>query len=192
MSLQVIKKIINRITIKTIWATVIGIILIVISSRLGIQAGIIPNTHIQCNAAVIAFIGAAFGPWAGAVTAFAGHLLGDALFSERIWFSWIVADTVYGYATGVVNFRLNYEKFNSKVALKFNVNQVCANVLAWIFVAPLLDIVIYSEPVEIVFSQGVTAFAVNGGVTLVVGTLVLLIYSKILRSRWSKNEDLLL
>ncbi len=192
MNLQVIKKILSRIQVKTVWAIVIGIILIVISSKLGFQAGIIPNTHIQCNAAVIAFIGAAFGPWAGAITALAGHLLGDALFSERIWLSWVVADTVYGFATGVVNFKLNYEKFTSKVALKFNINQFCANALAWIFVAPLLDIVIYSEPADVVFTQGVTAFAVNGGVTLVIGSLVLFIYSKILRSRWRKNEDLML
>ena len=41
--------------------------------------------------------------------------------------------------------------FDKKAIILFNVVQVVANALAWILIAPVLDILIYAEPV----SQGI-------------------------------------
>jgi len=61
----------------------------------------------------------------------------------------------------------------------FNIVQVVANALAWILVAPVLDIVIYAEPVNKVFTQGVTAFVANVIIIGILGTLLLVAYSKV-------------
>lgn len=61
----------------------------------------------------------------------------------------------------------------------FNVVQVVANAVAWIVVAPVLDILIYAEPVKKVFSQGVCAFAANIIIVGVLGSLLGLGYTKI-------------
>ena len=44
-------------------------------------------------------------------------------------------------------------------------------------VAPVLDIVIYQEPVSYVFTQGIVAAASNFVTTAVIGTLLLVAYA---------------
>jgi energy-coupling factor transport system substrate-specific component len=55
--------------------------------------------------------------------------------------------------------------------------QIIGNVIAWILVAPVLDILIYQEPVNLVFTQGVTAAIMNSISAGVIGTLLLVAYS---------------
>ena len=62
---------------------------------------------------------------------------------------------------------------------RFNVVQVIANALAWILLAPVLDILIYAEPAKKVFTQGILAFIGNIIVAAVLGTLLAFAYSKI-------------
>jgi energy-coupling factor transport system substrate-specific component len=187
----VFKKIFEYIPIKTIVLVLLGISLVVLFTGISLQAGFIPHTRIQFNAAIIAIIGVILGPVSGAITAFIGHSLGDAIFSDKIWWSWVIADTLYGFAAGFVHgkIRISQRKFSSKFALLFNLNQFFANALAWIFVAPLLDVLFYSEPSDLVFAQGITAFAVNGAVTLTLGTTLLFIYSRILSVVISKKYN---
>lgn len=61
----------------------------------------------------------------------------------------------------------------------FNVLQVIGNAAAWIVVAPLLDVAIYAEPANKVFGQGAFAFLGNIIVAGVLGTLLLLAFSKV-------------
>ena len=53
------------------------------------------------------------------------------------------------------------------------------NAIAWIVVAPVLDILIYAEPAKKVFSQGVFAFVANIIIVGVLGSLLGLGYTKI-------------
>ena len=57
--------------------------------------------------------------------------------------------------------------------------QIVANVVAWIVVAPVLDILIYSEPANKVFVQGVFACLGNVIITAILGTLLGVGYTKI-------------
>ena len=75
--------------------------LIVAIYQVSIPVGFIPNTRLQFNAAVIAIIGAIFGPVAGLFTGLISHTLGDALFYGGVWWSWVIADAVYGLLVGL-------------------------------------------------------------------------------------------
>lgn len=66
----------------------------------------------------------------------------------------------------------------TKTIVRFNISVVVAHALSWMLVAPLGDILIYSEPANKVFVQGVTAFASNALTTGIIGTLVLIAYAK--------------
>ena len=57
--------------------------------------------------------------------------------------------------------------------------QVIGNLLAWVVVAPVLDILIYAEPVKKVFAQGAAAFVANIIAVGVLGTILTAAYSKI-------------
>ena len=63
--------------------------------------------------------------------------------------------------------------------MKFNVVQVIGNLIAWVVVAPVLDILIYAEPVKKVFAQGAAAFVANIIAVGVLGTILTAAYSKI-------------
>ena len=55
--------------------------------------------------------------------------------------------------------------------------QIIGNVIAWVIVAPVLDILIYQEPVNLVITQGLVAALMNSISAGVFGTLLLIAYS---------------
>jgi energy-coupling factor transport system substrate-specific component len=175
---QIVKK---GLPVTIIVAAGIGAALFVALTLLSIPVGFIPNTRIQFNAALIAALGAIFGPAASFLAAFIGHALGDAFFYGSVWWSWVIADAIYGLLVGLTfkYLKIAAGGFKVKEAVIFNVTQIVANAVAWIGVAPALDILIYAEPSDKVFAQGVTAFVVNAVVTLVVGTILAFAYSRI-------------
>lgn len=60
----------------------------------------------------------------------------------------------------------------------FNIYQIIANAIAWLLVAPTLDIAIYAEPAKKVYAQGAVASLSNGITVGVLGTILLYTYSK--------------
>ena len=79
---------------------------------------------------------------------------------------------------------------NTKTIVTFNVVQVIANAVAWILVAPVLDILIYAEPANKVFVQGIWAFVGNIIIIGILGTLLCSGYSAIgAKSSSLKKED---
>jgi energy-coupling factor transport system substrate-specific component len=139
----------------------------------------VPETSFQTAYGLGAFFATLFGPIAGALIAFIGHALSDAVQYGSPWWSWVIASGVAGFAFGFAFKRTGVEEgsFGTKDIITFNVIQVIGNVIAWIIVAPVLDILIYQEPVNLVFTQGVTAAIMNSISAGVIGTLLLLAYS---------------
>ena len=167
--------------IKHVVAMGIGTALFVVLTNVQIPVGFIPNTALQTRAAVLAFFSAIFGPVVGGAIGLIGHALGDAVFYGRVWWSWVFPDAVFGIIVGLfaAKYKVKEGSFGGKEIGLFNIVQVVANALAWILVAPVLDIVIYAEPVKKVFTQGVTAFAANVIIIGILGTLLLVAYSKV-------------
>ena len=155
--------------IKEVVATGIGTALFVVLTEVQIPLGVIPNTSLQPRAAVLAFLAAVFGPVVGGIIGLLGHALGDALFYGGVWWSWVFPDAIFGILVGL---------FVKNIAL-FNAVQVIANAIAWIVVAPVLDILIYAEPAKKVFVQGIFAFIGNVIIIAILGSLLGVGYTKI-------------
>lgn len=81
------------------------------------------------------------------------------------------------------------EGLDTKKIIRFNVAQVIAHLLAWGLVAPCLDILIYKEPLEKLFAQGLMAGIANIVTTGIVGTLLLVAYAKTVVRRGSLNKE---
>lgn len=60
-------------------------------------------------------------------------------------------------------------EFGKKKMAVFTVANIAAHLLAWVVVAPVLDILIYAEPVKKVFAQGAFAAVSNIITAVVVG-----------------------
>ena len=171
-----------KIGIKEVVAMGIGTALFTVLTTVQIPVFVVPNTAIQPRMAILAFLAAVFGPVVGAVVGFAGHALGDAFFYGSVWWSWVFPEAVVGAAIGFFakKFAVKEGGFgNGKNLIIFNVVQIVANAVAWILVAPILDILIYSEPANKVFAQGAVAFILNIVGIGVLGSLLLLAYSRI-------------
>ena len=166
---------------KTIVATGIGAALFTLLFMFVKVPTGIPEVSLQTAYAVGGFFAALFGPIAGGLIAFIGHLLSDAVQYGSPWMSWVIASGVACFITGLCHVKLNVEEgiFTVKDAVIFNVFQIIGNVVAWIVVAPVLDIVIYAEPANKVFAQGAWAFLGNIIIAGILGTLIAVGYSKI-------------
>ena len=112
---------------------------------------------------------AMYGPVAGGLIGFIGHTLIDLSWGGSPWWSWVIASAFVGVVVGLFAKKLDLQEgeFGKKKMAAFTVANVAAHLLAWIVVAPVLDILIYAEPVNKVFAQGAFA-AVSNIITAVV------------------------
>ena len=176
--------------IKEVVAIGIGTALFVVLTEVQIPIGI-PNTSLQPRMAVLAFLSAIFGPFVGAIIGLLGHALGDAVFYGSVWWSWVFPEAVVGIAIGAFakKFAVKEGGFDKKNIILFNLVQIVANAAAWILVAPVLDIV-YAEPARKVFLQGAFAFLGNIIIIGILGSLLLVGYSRVAgKSSSLKKED---
>ena len=83
------------------------------------------------------------------------------------WWSWVIASAFTGVVVGLFAKKLNVQEgdFNKRKVATFAIANVAAHAIAWIVVAPVLDILIYAEPANKVFAQGAFA-AVSNIITL--------------------------
>lgn len=179
----------KKLSVKSVVAIGIGAALFFVLGKISIPTPV-PNTYISLQYAVLAVFAALYGPLAGALIGFVGHTLIDVT-SYGPWWSWIIASAVVGLIMGLAASKMNLsEKLDKKGIITFNVAQIIAHLVGWVVVAPCLDILIYSEPVEKLFAQGFTASLVNILTTGIVGTLLLVAYTMTLVKKGSlKKED---
>jgi len=87
---------------------------------------------------------------------------------------------LYGLAIGLFwkFYKIEEGKFGVKQAVIFNCVQIAANLLAWVAIAPTLDVLIYKEPYDKVYLQGLVAGGLNIATVLILGTLLAIGYSK--------------
>ena len=172
----------SKFGIKEVVAMGIGTALFVVLTNVQIPLVVVPNTALQPRMAVLAFMAAIFGPIVGGVIGLLGHALGDALFYGSVWWSWVFPEAIVGIAVGLFKNKFNVKEggfSTGKSIAVFNIVQVIANAIAWIVCAPVLDILVYAEPANKVFAQGAFAFLGNAIIIAILGTILLVGYSKI-------------
>ncbi|WP_374940957.1 ECF-type riboflavin transporter substrate-binding protein [Clostridium mucosae] len=170
----------NKLSIKTIVAIGIGAAVFMILGRFGAIPSGIPNTNIETSYAFLALMSVLYGPIAGIAIGFIGHALKDLVFFGSPWFSWVIASAVVGLIIGLSwkKLKVNDGEFDKKEIIVFNIYQVIANLIAWLLVAPTLDILIYAEPANKVYLQGIVS-AISNSITVgILGTILLYTYAK--------------
>ena len=181
----------KKFSVKTIVAMGIGAALFFVLGRFVAIPSPVPNTNISVQYGLLAFIAAVFGPIAGAAAGLIGHFFIDFASGWGLWWSWIVASGVFGLVMGIYCRHLKIEEgeFGVKSIISFNVAQAIAHAIAWVIIAPVLDILIYAEPAEKVFIQGITGAIINIITTAIVGTILCLAYSKAIPKKGSLKEE---
>ncbi len=180
-----------KITTRTIVATGLGAALFTLLFMYVKVPSPIPETSIQTAYGLSALFATLFGPIAGGLIAFIGHGLSDAIQYGSPWWSWVIASGVASFIFGFAYKRTSVEEgeFNLKSIITFNVIQVIGNFVAWIIVAPLLDILIYSEPANLVFTQGAFAAVSNSLSAGIIGTLLLIAYAATRSKKGSLTKE---
>lgn len=176
-------------SIKNIVAIGIGSAVFLVLGRFGSIPTGIPNTNLEVAYAFLALMAIIYGPVSGFLIGFIGHALKDMLFYGTPWFSWVIASAVVGLIVGLSYKFVDLENFNKKEILKFNFFQILGNVISWLIIAPTLYILIYSEPSNKVFIQGAFASISNILTIAIIGTSLVLIYSKSLVKKGSLSKE---
>lgn len=181
----------NRLSIKTIVAIGIGSAVFMILGRFGAIPTGIPNTNLETAYAFLALMALLYGPMAGLFIGFIGHTLKDVLTFGTPWFSWIITSAVIGLIIGLISKKININEgeFGKKQIFTFNIAQVIANAIGWFLVAPGLDVLIYAEPANKVFMQGVVAGILNMLTIGVLGTILAYTYAKTRTKKGSLDRE---
>lgn len=178
-------------TITSVVAVGIGAALFFVLGRfVAIPSGI-PNTNISLQYAVLGLLAAMYGPLAGGLIGFIGHTLIDLSWGGAPWWSWVIASAFVGIITGLFSKKMDIAggKFGLKEIALFVLVAAITHVVAWIGIAPLLDLVIYAEPYNKVLVQGCVAALANFLTTAIVGTLLALAFSKTVAKTGSLEKE---
>ena len=181
----------KKFSVKTIVAIGIGAALFFVLGRFVAIPSPVPNTNISIQYGLLAFMATVFGPVAGLLIGLIGHALIDFSFGWGIWWSWVIASAVFGLlvAFGTKKVQLDDGVFGKKDAVRFNLSQIVSHLLAWVVIAPVLDIVMYAEPANKVFVQGIASAAANIITTAIVGSLLCFAYAKSRPQKGSLKEE---
>ena len=169
----------KKLSVKTIVAIGIGAALFFVLGRFVSIPSPVPNTNLSLQYGLLAFLTAVYGPLAGLLIGLIGHALIDFSFGWGIWWSWVIASGVFGILMGIFTKAMKLEEgeIGKKGLIKFNIGQIVAHAICWVGVAPVLDILMYSEPVNKVFIQGLAGGAMNALTTAVIGSLLCVAYA---------------
>lgn len=177
--------------IKNIVAAGIGAALFFVLGRFVAIPCPVPNVTISIQYGLLGFMAAAFGPLTALLIGFFGHFFIDFSYGWGVWYSWVIASAVFGCIVGLGVKKMAIEDgiFTKKDAITFNVFQAVAHIIAWGVVAPVLDIVIYAEPANKVFIQGLVAGLGNIVTTAIVGTILCAAYAAAKPKKGSLKEE---
>ena len=178
-------------SIKTVVAIGIGAALFFVLGRfVAIPSGV-PNTNISLQYAVLGLLAAMYGPVAGGLIGFIGHTLIDLSWGGSPWWSWVIASAFVGVVVGLFAKKISLEEgnFGKKEVITFAIANVVANVVAWLGIAPVLDILIYAEPASKVFAQGAMAAVVNSLTAVIVGALLVVAYTRTIAKKGSLDQE---
>ena len=169
----------KKFSVKTIVAIGIGAALFFVLGRFVAIPSPVPNVNICVQYGLLAFLSVVYGPVAGALVGLIGPALIDFSYGWGVWWSWVFASAVFGLLVGIGTKALKLEEgeIGKKGLIKFNIVQIVAHIICWGGVAPVLDILIYNEPLDKLFAQGLMSGIGNAVTTAIVGSLLCVAYA---------------
>ncbi len=169
----------KKFSVRTIVAIGIGAALFFVLGRFVAIPSPVPNTSISVQYGLLAFLSVAYGPLAGALVGFVGHMLIDFASGWGIWWSWVIASGVYGALVGIFTkvLKMDEAEMGKKGLIKFNIAQVVCHLVCWMAVAPVLDVYMMGEPWDKLIAQGLMAGISNSVTTAIVGSLLCVAYA---------------
>jgi len=169
----------KKFSVKTIVAIGIGAALFFVLGKFVAIPSPVPNTSITTQYGLLAFMSVVYGPIAGALIGFIGHMLIDFAAGWGIWWSWVIASGVFGLLVGIAAKVLKMDEANmgKKGLIKLNVAQFVSHIICWMAVAPVLDVYMMGEPWDKLISQGLMAGLGNAVTTAIVGSLLCVAYA---------------
>jgi energy-coupling factor transport system substrate-specific component len=184
------KKMNKKFTVKHIVAIGIGAAVFFILKRFVTIPTGIPNTDITTAYPFLALLGVVYGPIVAGLAGFIGHALGD-LTTYGAWWSWIVASGILGVFFGLLAKRIPVDEgiFGKKEMITFSIGSTIANLVTWVIIAPIGDILIYAEAPSKVFTQGAVSGISNSVVTCVIGIILLKSYAQTKTKKGSLNKE---
>lgn len=178
-------------SVQTVVATGIGAaIIFVLMKFVAIPTGI-SNTQVNVAEGFLPLLAAIYGPVAAGLAMFIGYALNDFVTYGSPWWTWVVVDGLIGVAFGLFKRQLDVQSgiiSISKLVL-FNVYQVVVNFIGWVLLAPTGDILIYHEPANKVYLQGVVTWLLNSASVAIIGTILLVLYTKTRTKRGSLKKE---
>ncbi|BBD15111.1 ECF-type riboflavin transporter substrate-binding protein [Melissococcus plutonius] len=169
----------KSLSVKTIVAIGIGSAVFVILGRFVVIPTGFPNTNLETCYPFLALMSIVFGPIAGGLIGLIGHTLKDLTTYGSAWWSWIFCSGMIGMIYGFIGKKLSIQHglFPKKELIYFSICQIIGNLIIWDGLAPTLDVLIYSEPANKVFTQGIIAVILNVLSMAIFGTLLLSTYA---------------
>ncbi len=169
----------KKFSVKTIVAIGIGAALFFVLGKFVAIPSPIPNTSISVQYGLLAFMSVVYGPLAGALIGFVGHMLIDFAAGWGIWWSWVIASGVFGALVGLLAgvLKMDEAEMGKKGLIKFNIAQVVCHLICWMAVAPVLDVYMMGEPWDKLIAQGLMAGIGNAVTTAIVGSLLCIAYA---------------
>lgn len=176
---------------KTIVATGLGAALFFVLFAFVKVPSPIPETNLQLAYGVSAFFGCLFGPVASGLIAFIGHTLNDFIMYGSVWWSWVIASGVCGLISGLTFFKTDIQNgvFDKKTVITIVIGNLIACAVAFLLIAPGLDILIYAEPASKVFLQGAMSFVADAISSIVVCLILGATYAKTRTKTGSLDQE---
>lgn len=181
----------QKFSVKSLVATAIGAALFFVLGRfVAIPSGI-PDTNISIQYGVLGFIAAAFGPIVGGLAGLIGHFFIDFSYGWGVWWSWVIASAVCGVIMGfgMKNVKIDDGELGKNGIIRLVIVAAVAHIISWAVVAPTLDIVIYAEPANKVFVQGLVSAIANFVTTAIVGGILCYAYVSAIPKKGSLKEE---
>lgn len=177
--------------VKSLVATAIGAALFFVLGRfVAIPSGI-PDTNISIQYGVLGFVAGVFGPIVGVLAGLIGHFFIDFSYGWGVWWSWVIASGVCGLIMGfgMKGVKLDEGEFGKKGIVRFIIVTIIAHLISWVVVAPVLDILMFAEPANKVFIQGLVSAGANIVTTAIVGGLLCWAYVAAIPKKGSLTEE---
>ena len=169
----------KKFSVKSIVAIGIGAALFFVLGRFVAIPSPVPNTNFSVQYGLLAFLSVVYGPVVGGLVGFIGHALIDFSYGWGVWWSWVIASAVFGVLVGfsAMLLKMDEAEMGKKGLIKFNIGQVGSHIICWGAVAPVLDILMYNEPLDKLFAQGLMSAIGNAVTTAIVGSRLCIAYA---------------